>query len=136
MAEPRSRCVSRSSRRLRRTSAPHGILALEDAKGKDTALKEACRVGLKIADQDVQGAKDPVFIEARENPAYAHGVATYNRLNEEKAREGDVRAAAVAFRDVWEAAVKDAETRNNVAYKEACQRWLVTAKREVDAVTH
>jgi hypothetical protein len=107
--------------------------AFEDAnEGKDKVLQEACRVGRTKADQEVQGATAPVFVETRENPAYAHGLATYIRLVEAKAgRGGDVRAAALDFLHAWEAAVKDAETRNNVAYKEACQGWLVTAKKEV-----
>jgi hypothetical protein len=107
--------------------------ASEDAnKGNVKVLQQACRVGLTKADQVVQDATAPVFVETRENPAYAYGLATYIRFLEAKAgRGGDVGAAALGFRDAWKAAVRDAETRDNAAYKKACQGWLEIAEGEV-----
>jgi hypothetical protein len=109
------------------------FLAREGAnKGNDT-LQEACRLGLQRADLDVQRLKDPVFVEARENPAYARGLAAFAQFAEARARGGDVPAAAVDLLAAWKSAVSDAETRNG-AYKEECQRQLAIAEREVKAV--
>jgi hypothetical protein len=110
-------------------------LALEDAnKGNNTQLQEACRLGLQRADFDVEWVASPSFVEARENPAYGRGLAAFARFAEARERGGDdVPAAAVDLLAAWKSAVSDAETRNG-GYKEACQRQLARAEREVKAV--